>query len=178
MEGTEHIDRFHIREGRVQMKAAVISTVGLLLSFAAHEAGFDGAAYAQSKPPIIIGQALAFTGWMVTYDGQPARSMEIAVEDVNKAGGVLGGRMLEIVKCDTKTDREQGAKCGQEMVQKGAKFAAFSCDYDMGGPAALQFAAANIVGVSVCGSDRKIGSQGIGPTLFTMSTASNAQGYV
>ena len=160
------------------MRTAVISAVGLVLGFAAGNVDFDSAAYAQSKPPIIIGQALAFTGWMVTYDGQPARSMEIAVEDVNKAGGLLGGRMLEIVKCDTKTDREQGAKCGQEMVQKGAKFAAFSCDYDMGGPAALQFAAAKIVGVSVCGSDPKIGSQGIGPTIFTMSTASNAQGYV
>lgn len=154
-----------------------VRAVGSLLALGAGILVASGAE-AQNKPPIIIGQALAFTGWMVTYDGQPARSMEIAVDDVNKAGGVLGGRMLQIVKCDTKTDREQGAKCGQEIVQKGAKFAAFSCDYDMGGPAALQFSAANIVGVSVCGSDPKIGAQGIGPTIFTMSTASNAQGYV
>jgi branched-chain amino acid transport system substrate-binding protein len=140
--------------------------------------GTAAATRAEEKAPIIIGQALAFTGWMVTYDGQPARSMEIGVDDVNKAGGVLGGRMLKIEKCDTKTDREQGAKCGQEIVQAGAKLGAFSCDYDMGGPAALQYAAAGIVGFSVCGSDPKIGVQGIGPTIFTMSTASNAQGYV
>jgi branched-chain amino acid transport system substrate-binding protein len=130
----------------------------------------------------------------LTYDGQPQRGMEIAVDDVNagdliaaeelgltdvnEAKGVLGGRKLELIKCDTKADREQGAKCGAEMVQGGAKFAAFSCDYDMGGPAALQYAAAGIVGVSVCGSDPKIGVQGIGPTIFTMSTAANAQGYV
>jgi branched-chain amino acid transport system substrate-binding protein len=131
-----------------------------------------------AKDPIIIGQALDFSNWMLTYDGQPARGMEIGVDDINKAGGVLGGRMLKLVKCDTKADREQGAKCGAEMVQAGAKFAAFSCDYDMGGPAALQFSAAGIVGVSVCGSDPKIGVQGIGPTIFTMSTAANAQGYV
>ncbi|MBM3516603.1 MAG: ABC transporter substrate-binding protein [Alphaproteobacteria bacterium] len=141
-------------------------------------AAFVTAVNAQDKPPIIIGQALDFSNWMLTYDGQPQRSMEIAVEDVNAAGGVLGGRMLELVKCDTKADREQGAKCGAEVVQAGAKMAAFSCDYDMGGPAALQFAQAGIVGISVCGSDPKIGVQGIGPYTFTMSTAANAQGYV
>src|SRR5262245_63541823 len=112
------------------MRAALVRTLSVLLSLVIVEAAYDSIAHAQSKPPIVIGQALAATGWMVTYDGQPARSMEIAVEDVNKAGGVLGGRMLEIVKCDTKTVREQGAKCGQEVVQKGAKFARFSCAYD------------------------------------------------
>lgn len=140
--------------------------------------GIPSIASAQDKDPVLIGQALAYTGWMKTYDGEPARGMEIGVEDVNAAGGVLGGRPLELVQCDTKTDRAQGAKCGAEIVQSGAKLAAFSCDYDMGGPAALQYAQAGIVGVSVCGSDPKIGVQGIGPTIFTMSTAANAQGYV
>src|SRR4029077_4704481 len=84
-----------------------VRAVGSLLALGAGILVASGA-QAQNKPPIIIGQALAFTGWMVTYDGQPARSMEIAVDDVNKGGGVLGGRMLQIVKCDTKTDREQG----------------------------------------------------------------------
>ena len=171
--------------------ALLTSALALVLSLSALVGPQKASA---ESDPIIIGQALDFSNWMLTYDGQPQRAMEIAVDDVNAGQlidadilgvpqvntnkGVLGGRKLEIIKCDTKADREQGAKCGAEVVQGGAKFAAFSCDYDMGGPAALQYAAAGIVGVSVCGSDPKIGVQGIGPTIFTMSTAANAQGYV
>ena len=113
--------------------ALLTSALALVLSLSALVGPQKASA---ESDPIIIGQALDFSNWMLTYDGQPQRAMEIAVDDVNAGQlidadilgvpqvntnkGVLGGRKLEIIKCDTKADREQGAKCGVEMVQGGA----------------------------------------------------------
>jgi len=52
-------------------------------------------------------------GWMGSFDSDAAkgsmRGVELAVEEINAAGGVLG-RPIEIVKADSKEDVEEGIK--------------------------------------------------------------------
>ena len=87
------------------------------------------AAQADDKP-ILIGFAIAQTGYQLPFD-TGYKTAEIAIEEMNAKGGLLG-RKLVTAYCDTKSDREQGAKCGQEMVEKGADLVVVSCDYDLG----------------------------------------------
>ena len=107
------------------------------VALAAGALGITNAAQTEEKP-ILIGFAIGLTGWIAPYD-TGYKSAEIAIAEINAKGGLLG-RKLVTAYCDSKADREQGAKCGQEMVEKGADFIVVTCDYDFGGPAALSAA--------------------------------------
>jgi branched-chain amino acid transport system substrate-binding protein len=135
--------------------------------------GAMSAAQADDKP-ILVGFAIAQTGWSVPFDSG-YKTAEIAIEEMNAKGGLLG-RKLVTAYCDTKSDREQGAKCGQEMVDKGADFIVVTCDYDFGAPAALAAARAGKVAWSLCAGDPKMGVQGIGPLAFSGAEAAQLQG--
>jgi branched-chain amino acid transport system substrate-binding protein len=135
--------------------------------------GMIGAAQADDKP-VLIGFAIAQTGWAVPFD-TGFKTAEIAIEEINAKGGLLG-RKLVTAYCDTKSDREQGAKCGQEMVEKGADFIVVTCDYDFGAPAALAAARAGKIAWSLCAGDPKMGVQGIGPLAFSGAEAAQLQG--
>ena len=142
-------------------------------ALAASALGVMGAAQAEEKP-ILIGFAVAQTGWLVPFDAG-YKAAEIAIDEINAKGGLLG-RKLATAFCDTKSDREQGAKCGQELVEKGADFIVVTCDYDFGGPAALSAARGGKISWALCAEDPKMGVQGIGPLAFSGAEAAQLQG--
>ena len=129
-----------------------------------------GSTLAQSKKPIIIGAAVAISGWMKHYDDGPLKGVQLAVEDINKAGGVLG-RPLQLITADTKTKPEGSARAAQEVLEKGAKLVITSCDFDFGAPAALAANGKKVPAFATCAADPKFGVQGIGPYAFSMATA-------
>ena len=132
-----------------------------------------GSTQAEEKPNL-IGFAVAQTGWLVPFD-TGYKAAEIAIDEINAKGGLLG-RKLATAFCDTKSDREQGAKCGQELVEKGADFIVVTCDYDFGGPAALSAARGGKISWALCAEDPKMGVQGIGPLAFSGAEAAQLQG--
>lgn len=131
-----------------------------------------------SEDDIVIGFAIAQSGWMNAYDGPPAASALLAIDEINAAGGVLGGRKFTAVFSDTKSEAAEGARAGQEVIANGAKFVIVSCDYDMGAGAATVADANKLIAISFCASDAKMGVQGIGPYAFTMSNSSLTSGAV
>ena len=135
--------------------------------------GMASAARADDKP-ILIGFAVAVTGWLAPFDNG-YKAAEIAIDEINAKGGLLG-RKLVTSFCDTKSDREQGAKCGQELVEKGADFIVVTCDYDFGGPAALSASRGGKISWALCAEDPKMGVQGIGPLAFSGAEAAQLQG--
>ena len=126
---------------------------------------------------VVIGFAIAQSGWMDAYDGPPLIGAMMAIDDFNAEGGILGKKIRAVVS-DTKTDAVQGAKAGTEVVAKGANFMVVSCDYDMGAPAATVADANKMVAISFCASDAKMGVQGIGPYTFTMNTPGQVEGAI
>jgi branched-chain amino acid transport system substrate-binding protein len=124
---------------------------------------------------IVIGFAIAQSGWMSTYDGPLYKAAMMAMDDINAKGGVLG-RKLKAVTADTKSDQTEGAKAGQSVIADGANFMVVSCDYDMGAGAATVANDNKMVVISFCASDAKMGVQGIGPYAFTMSNSSLTSG--
>jgi branched-chain amino acid transport system substrate-binding protein len=136
--------------------------------------GAQSPAYAADND-IVIGFAVALSGWMNAYDGPPLKGAEMAIADFNAKGGVLG-RKLRAVISDTKSDQTEGAKAGQSVIADGANFMVVSCDYDMGAGAATVANDHKMIAISFCASDAKMGAQGIGPYAFTMSNSSLTSG--
>lgn len=132
------------------------------------------ASAAQAQEPLIIGAAIAQSGAIAPYDDGPAKAMEIAVEEINAKGGLLG-RPLKIIYSDTKSDIAYGATAAQDVIDKGAQMVVVTCDYDYGGAAASVADGANLIAFSTCAGDPKFGPSGIGPNAFTMATGSPGQ---
>ncbi|SER43284.1 amino acid/amide ABC transporter substrate-binding protein, HAAT family [Tranquillimonas rosea] len=72
----------------------------LLLATAATLAAV-GTASAQDSDPIKIGVVLGFTGPIESLTPGMAASAELAMTEINEAGGLLDGRMLEPVQADS-----------------------------------------------------------------------------
>jgi len=135
-----------------------------------------GAAQA-ADDEVMIGIAVAESGWMNAYDGPPLKGAMMAIEEFNAEGGILGKQIRAVVS-DTKTDTVQGAKAAAEVIAEGAQFMAVSCDYDMGAPAATVANDNGIIAIAFCASDAKMGVQGIGPYAFTMEIYGQGEGAV
>ena len=131
----------------------------------------------RAEQDIVLGLSVAMSGPMAAYDDNGAKTTQVFIDDVNAKGGLLG-RKLRAVIADTKSDRAEGAKAGQEVVRQGADVVWGTCDYDYGAPAALQGQKAGKVTVFMCAEDPKAGVAGIGPFSFTSSIAAQVQGAV
>ena len=124
---------------------------------------------------IVVGFATAASGFMQAYDKPAQDAAMIRIDEINKAGGLLG-KQIEVVTADTKTDRAEGAKAGLEVLDKGAELVIVSCDYDFGSPAALAAESAGKVSFFLCAESIKAGIQGVGPHSFSASVLAAVQG--
>lgn len=147
------------------LKSGVLATAAMLFA----------ATGAHAEEPIRIGFAVAESGWMNAYDGPPLKAAILKIEELNASGGLLG-RKIEYVISDTKTEREQSAKAGAELVQKGVNLLIVSADYDFGAPAALAAQRASIPAFSLGAGDPKMGVQGVGNLVFTANGAAQVEG--
>ena len=129
---------------------------------------------AMADDPIIIGAAIAQSGVIAPYDEGPAQAMEVAVDEINAKGGVLG-KQLKIIYADTKSDIAYGATAAQDVIDKGAQMVVVTCDYDYGSAAASVADGAGLIAFSTCAGDPKFGPTGIGPNAFTMATGAPGQ---
>lgn len=127
--------------------------------------------------PIVIGSATARSGAFAPYDTGPATGLEVAVDDINRAGGVAG-HQLKIEYSDTESDPSKGAAAALDVIAKGAKVVVVSCDFDLGAPAATAAVAKKVLAFSTCGASTKFNPDVLGPLLFTMSTGTLAEGEI
>ena len=149
----------------------------VLAGLALAGAGLLGLAFqsaARAEDPIVIGAAIAQSGVIAPYDEGPAKAMEIAIDEINAKGGVLG-RQLKIVYADTKSDIAYGSTAAQQVIDQGASLVVVTCDYDYGSAAATVAVAKGLIAFSTCAGDPKFGPQGIGPNAFTMATGAPGQ---
>ncbi|MCA6123830.1 ABC transporter substrate-binding protein [Bradyrhizobium sp. WSM 1704] len=130
---------------------------------------------AQAANEIVVGFATAASGFMQAYDKPAQDAALIRIEEINKAGGLLG-KKIKPVFADTKTDQAEGAKAGLAVLDQGADLVIVSCDYDFGAPAALQAQAAGKVSFFLCAESIKAGIPGVGPFSFSASVLAPVQG--
>ena len=147
---------------------------GLAISAVLFAAGAGAAAAATASGPIIIGVVESKTGFMSAYDGPPSQGIDLAVKDINAAGGVLG-RQLQVIRFDQKTDPALAATGATTLIDQGAIAIIAACDFDFGSPAAVIANSKQLPAISTCAGDPKFGAQGIGPYAYSMALGSNYQ---
>ena len=128
-------------------------------------------AEAPSGEPIVIGAAVADSGWAATWGGVPARVAQFAVDDINAAGGVLG-RPLELVIADDESDfAANGAAAAIEVIDQGAVAVMTNCDFDWSAPAAAEATGRGIPTMSWCAGAPNFGAQGLSNLSFSAGIA-------
>jgi branched-chain amino acid transport system substrate-binding protein len=69
--------------------------------------------------PIKLGCLYNLTGGMSSIDAPALNGARLKAKEINQAGGLLGGRMLELIDIDTKTDPQAAAAGAQTAVDQG-----------------------------------------------------------
>jgi len=163
-----------------RMRAPVAVGCVMVLATAVAACGSSGSSSsggsAKGKGPILIGVSAAKTGPLSPYDGQPTKAMMLKIDEINKAGGVLG-RKLAVKWLDTKSDKTLSASNATQLISQGAVAIITTCDFDFGSPAAFQAAAKKVPGISLCASSPKNATPAIiGKYGFSMGTGSDTEG--
>ena len=75
-------------------------------------------ALAQSKEPVKIGLAAAVSGGSAASGEAIKRGIQIAMDEINAQGGVLGGRKLELVIRDDEGNPAKGVTIARELTER------------------------------------------------------------
>ncbi len=127
------------------------------------------------KEPLKIGGALALTGINAPIDEPALRGIQLAVDEINASGGILG-RQVEFINLDSKSDPVTSANVGVQLVEQGVVAIIPAADFDMGGPACREAQKAGIVCISTTASSPLFGSEALGDKVFTLSMWNTTMG--
>lgn len=161
------------------MTAAVLATASALMlagcvSSAPQATDSTGSGEGDS---ILIGVAMAETGFMSAVDLPALNSLRIAVSDLNEAGGIEGTE-VELQVIDTGSDLDKYAPATQQLVDAGAKAIVLTCDYDISSPGALVAEQANVLNLSPCVGDTIWGPKGGLNIGFSLGNATRGEGAI
>ncbi len=129
-----------------------------------------------SSDPIIIGMPTAQTGPMSFVDAPLRYGAQVAVDEINAKGGVLG-RQLELNVADTASDLAQVAAAAGKVLDADAAFIIPTMDYDFSAPAVEEAGKRNIIAIGGAG-DERFGVEGLGPLSYNLLPASEVEGAV
>jgi branched-chain amino acid transport system substrate-binding protein len=150
--------------------------VGLMLaSLLLSACGGDKKEDKNDKKKLLIGGTLCITGIQSALDLPGSLGAQLAVEELNRQGGVLG-REVEFVNIDGASDPETVRSAAQQLIKQGAVALVAPCDFDFGSPAAQEAQKAGIVSISTCASSPLYNSQVLGDKQFTLSIWNTTMG--
>ena len=134
----------------VSVAAAALAMTGISVTSAA-------TANAACSKPILIGAAMAQTGFMAPFDAPALETAKIAVEKINVAGGVNGCK-LKLTAVDTGSNPDKGQQIATQLVSQGAKLLLVTCDADINLKSEQVGEKAGVLVIAPC-----VGSTAMGP---------------
>lgn len=168
--------RTNVRGAAALGAAVLLAALGAGCGSGQSDSGGGGStARADADGPIVIGAATAETGILAANDVEPTQALKLRVEEINAAGGI-DGRRLVVESQDTRSDLARAGIVAEELVGKGARVLAVTCDFDYGSPAAITAQRHGVPAISLCASDPKFSDKtAIGDLAFTMGTGTDAK---
>jgi branched-chain amino acid transport system substrate-binding protein len=109
---------------------------------------------------ILVGISAARTGILAPYDLQASQLFQLRIQQINKAGGVLG-KQIKVKWIDTKSDKPTAATNAQELISQGAVAILTTCDFDFSFPATQAAGSKKVLGLSLCASSPKAATPAI-----------------
>src|SRR5437588_3003376 len=73
---------------------------------------------AMAAEPLKVGLVAALSGQSAKSGEGITRGLTIAIDEINKRGGVLGGRMLELIRRDDESNPSKGQVAALELIHK------------------------------------------------------------
>jgi branched-chain amino acid transport system substrate-binding protein len=77
-----------------------------------------GARFASAAEPVRIGLVAALSGASAKSGEGITRGLTVAIDEINARGGVLGGRMIELVRRDDESNPAKGQTAARELIDK------------------------------------------------------------
>jgi branched-chain amino acid transport system substrate-binding protein len=132
---------------------------------------------ARADEVLKIGFAGGFTGYLAPYDQPTLQGIQLAVDEINKAGGIDGKLKIEVITRDMRSEIAQSAVMAQELVGLGINVMLAPCDVDPAVAAGQLAQSAGIPTIAPCASTPTLPGI-VGPYMFANYTADNLQGTV
>jgi branched-chain amino acid transport system substrate-binding protein len=166
----------------ISPRLAAITGLALAATFAAagcgvstadtKSAGANGGSggHRCSNGQVLIGSAMATTGFMAPVDAPALEMAKLAIDKTNREGGVLGCK-LTLTAVDGESNSDKEAQIATDLIGKGAKLMLVSCDYDVTAKASQVAQSAGVLVISPCLGDTIMGPKS-GLTLgFSLGSA-------
>lgn len=125
--------------------------------------------------PIVVGAAVASTGFMKSFDDPDMAGFTIAMDEINAAGGI-NGRQIELITADSASTPEGAKKAATDLIAQGAEILLVTANYDVGNPAGAVAEENGILNVSIGAASPKYGVQGVGPLAYTIAPPTYLEG--
>lgn len=123
---------------------------------------------------ILIGIDKAQSGAASFFDIAGEQGMEVAIHDVNAAGGIHGCK-LTFITGDMQSNPPIGAQVAAEQLKKGIQILVVPDDFDVGIAAALAGEKAGLLTISTAASSTQFGTA-VGPHMFSGALDTTAEG--
>lgn len=156
--------------------ALVVAMVGAATACGGGESeGADDGGANGSKEPLVVGLAIAQTGFLAFIDVPWSYGFQTAVDEINENGGI-DGHQIEVTIKDTRTDASQTAVVSQELLDEGVDVLVLPSDQDVaiGGGQLAQ--AAGIPAFSTAASQPTL-TEAVGNYMFGLSNTDNANSW-
>jgi branched-chain amino acid transport system substrate-binding protein len=129
-----------------------------------------------ARAEILIGAAGPITGQLAWIGEQMQRGAEMAVADVNAAGGVLG-QQVQLITADDFCIPEQAVAAAQKLISDGIVFVVGHMCSESSIPASKVYEAARILQISPASTNPTLTEQGYA-NVFRVIGRDDAQGVV
>ncbi len=147
---------------------AGLTTAGLM------SASLANAALAEE---IVVATAGPMTGQYASFGEQLRNGAELAIAEINAAGGV-NGKMLKLTVGDDRCDKDEAVTTANRFIEEGAVFVAGHFCSNASIAAAAVYADKNIVQISPGSTNPKLTSERAGPGVYRVSGNDDQQGAV
>jgi branched-chain amino acid transport system substrate-binding protein len=132
---------------------------------------------AHADDTIIIGFGGGFTGSLAFYDGLVRNGAQLAVDEINAAGGIAGKYRIDFRVKDVRSESSESAAAGREFVAAGAKVMIAPCDLETAVAFSQPGQQAGIPVIAPCASAPTLAST-VGDFMFQVYPADNLQATV
>ncbi|MEM8589642.1 MAG: ABC transporter substrate-binding protein [Pseudomonadota bacterium] len=136
-----------------------------------------GTATPAAAEDIQIGFAAGLTGYLAFFDGAVLEGAEMAVAEINAAGGIEGLGTIELIARDMRSETAAAAVVARELVAEGVSALLVPCDVDPAIAVGQIAARAEIPMIAACASTPILAGE-IGPYMFQLKTADTLQAAV
>lgn len=144
---------------------AIALILGLAL-LAGCGSGGDSQTSASGLPKeIVIGAAIAKSGYLVPYDANIA-AVEQLVKETNARGGIDGSK-LRVISVDNHSEPQQQLVAVQKVIEEGADVLLFSCEVPIAAAGAPLAEEHNLLNFTLCASEPGYGPPYTGRLSFS-----------